>query len=365
MNAPAMQADEALAPATGPRGDSLAERLLVIDPATGRLSDRRIADLPELLREDDLLVLNDAATLPASLRATGPEGEPMELRLAHARDDGAWDVALFGDGDWRTLTEHRPAPPAVGVGEALLLGDDLRALVEAVSPVSPRLVTVRFSLSGDAFWRRLYQLGRPVQYAHLHGELALWDVQTPVASRPWAMEMPSAARPLSWALLERVRSRGVALATVTHAAGLSSIGDAALDAALPWPERSEVPQATVDAVGRCRARGGRVVAVGTSVVRALEGRAERSTGASLLEAGSAVTDLAIGEGFRPRVVDGVLSGMHEPGSSHFALLTAFADAALLHASLRLASSRGYLQHEFGDSALVLRVSHGMAPRISA
>ena len=356
MNAPAMAAyaDEVLAPATGPRGDALAERLLVIDPASGGLLDRRIADLPAVLREGDLLVLNDAATLPASLRASGPKGEPMELRLAHVHDDGAWDVALFGEGDWRTRTEHRPSPPAMGVGEALLLGEELRAVIGAVSPVSPRLVTVRFSLSGDAFWRRLYRLGRPVQYAHLQGELALWDVQTPFASRPWAMEMPSAGRPLSWALLERLQSRGVALATVTHAAGLSSIGDEALDARLPWPERSEVPQATVDAVEACRARGGRVVAVGTSVVRALEGRAERSTGAGLLEAGRAVTDLVLGEGFRPRVVDGVLTGMHEPGSSHFALLTAFADAALLHASLRFAARRGYLQHEFGDSALVLR-----------
>jgi len=355
VSAPTVQgyADEVLAPATGPRGDALAERLLVIDPARGALHDRRIADLPELLREGDLLVLNDAATLPASLRATGPSGEPMELRLAHAHDDGAWDVALFGDGDWRTRTERRPPPPPLRVGESLRLDDGSLALVEAVSPVSPRLVTVRFPVAGDAFWRLLYALGRPVQYAHLQGELALWDVQTPFASRPWAMEMPSAGRPLSWALLERLRSRGVALATVTHAAGLSSIGDEALDARLPWPERSEVPQATVDAVGRCRARGGRVVAVGTSVVRALEGRASRSTGRGLLEAGRGVTDLVLGEGFRPRVVDGVLTGMHEPGTSHFALLTAFADAEMLHASLRFASGRGYLQHEFGDSALVL------------
>jgi S-adenosylmethionine:tRNA ribosyltransferase-isomerase len=339
VNAPAMQADELLAPATGRRGDALAERLMVIDPSTGGLSDRRIADLPELLREGDLLVLNDAATLPASLRAIGPMGEPMELRLAHARDDGAWDVALFGDGDWRTRTEHRPAPPAVRVGEALLLGDDLRALVESVSPVSPRLVTVRFSLAGDAFWRRLYQLGRPVQYAHLQGELALWDVQTPVASRPWAMEMPSAARPLSWALLEAGR------AVARRRAG---DGDPRRGAVVDRATRRSTRGCRGPSGRRCRrrrwtpsggagARGGRVVAVGTSVVRALEGAPRGcESGGAALAAGTAVTDLVLGEGFTPRVVDGVLTGMHEPGSSHFALLTAFASAALLR---RLAALR--------------------------
>jgi S-adenosylmethionine:tRNA ribosyltransferase-isomerase len=342
--------DEVLAAATAPRGDALAERLLHIDPAAGTLADRRVGDLPAMLRAGDLVVLNDAATLPGSLRGRGPRGGSVELRLAHAHDDGAWDVALFGEGDWRTRTEHRAPPPALAVGDTVALGDDLAAAVVAVSPWSPRLVTVRFSHAGDAFWQRLYRLGRPVQYAHLDAALALWDVQTPIASRPWAMEMPSAGRPLTWALLEALRARGVALATVTHAAGLSSTGDEALDARLPWPERSDIPAATVDAVAQCRARGGRVVAAGTSVVRALEGRALGGT----LSAGAAVTDLVVGEGFAPRVVDGVLTGMHEPGTSHFALLAAFAPPGLLLESLRYAAARAYRQHEFGDSALVLR-----------
>lgn len=356
MNAAALPAFHGveLEAADAPRADPLAERLLVIDPATGGLRDRRIADLPELLRAGDLLVLNDAATLPASLRGSGPAGEPMELRLAHRHDDGSWDVVLFGDGDWRTRTEHRPPPPRLRAGDVVRVGDELGARVVAVSARSPRLVTVRFSHDGDALWQRLYRLGRPVQYAHLREALALWDVQTPVASRPWAMEMPSAGRPLTWALLEAIAARGAGLARVTHAAGLSSTGDEALDASLPWPERWEVSSETVAAVAACRARGGRVIAVGTSVVRALESSAACATGAALLAAGTAVTDLVLGEGYAPRVVDGVLTGMHERGSSHHALLTAFAEGALLDAALRFARGRGYVQHEFGDSALVLR-----------
>ncbi len=343
--------DEVLAAATGVRGDVLAEKLLVIDPSSEALEDARIADLPRFLRAGDLLVVNDAATLPASLSAKGPAGEAMELRLAHHHDDGAWDVVLFGDGDWRTRTEHRAPPPVLSPGEVLTCAGDLRAVVEARSDRSARLVTVRFSHEGDAFWRRLYAIGRPVQYAHLRDELALWDVQTPFASRPWSLEMPSAGRPLSWALVQALRESGVELAAITHAAGLSSTGDEVLDAAMPWPERSDIPQATVDAVARCRARRGRVIAVGTSVVRALEGRADASQG--VLSAGTAMTALVLGEGTTPRVVDGIFTGMHEPGTSHFALLTAFASAPLLHASLRFAAGRGYLQHEFGDSALVL------------
>lgn len=344
-----LRGDETLAAATAPRGDALAERLLVIDPSSEAVEHARVADLPRYLRAGDLLVVNDAATLPASIAATGPRGEAMELRLAHAREDGTWDAVLFGAGDWRTRTEHRPYPPPLRPSDVIHCGGGLRAVVEALSPLSPRLVTVRFSCEGDELWRRLYRAGRPVQYAHLCDDLALCDVQTPFASRPWAMEMPSAGRPLGWALVAALREAGVALAAVTHEAGLSSTGDDALDAALPWPERSDVPQATVDAVTVCRAAGGRVVAVGTSVVRALEGRAVRGE----LTAGTAVTDLVLGEGSTLRAVDGVFTGMHEPGTSHFALLTAFAGAALLHAALRSAAGHGYLQHEFGDSALVL------------
>jgi S-adenosylmethionine:tRNA ribosyltransferase-isomerase len=324
-------------------------RLLHVDPRRGTLTDTRIDSLPELLRPGDLLVVNDAATLPASLHGTA-RGEPIELRLAGEEHDGSWRAVAFGAGDWRTPTESRPAPPALARGEALHLGPGLRAQVVERSDLFPRLLRIRFQASADRFWSALYLHGRPVQYAYEPAPLSLVRVQTPYASRPWASEMPSAGRPLRLELLARLRARGIGLAWLTHAAGLSSTGDAALDAALPLPEQYDLPASTVSAVADARRRGGRVVAVGTTVVRALEGAA-RTEGD--LRPGAGLTDLRIGRGFVPRVVSGLLSGVHARDSSHFELLSAFLPGALELLYTLHAAAGGYRGHEFGDSTLVL------------
>jgi S-adenosylmethionine:tRNA ribosyltransferase-isomerase len=341
----------ALAPATAPRGTPERDRLLHLDPRTGHLLDAHVSDLPSFLEAGDLLVVNDAATLPASLRGFGPAGQPLELRLVGERDDGAWDAVLFGAGDWRTRTEDRPAPADVYAGARLTFGVALWAIVEGIDPATPRLLRVRFGQQGPAFWSALYRAGRPVQYSYLKEPLHLWDVQTTYASRPWAVELPSAGRPLVASVLAALSARGVRLATLTHAAGLSSTGDPGLDARLPLPERFEIPAATAEAVHGVTAAGGRVVAVGTTVVRALEGAAILDGGA--LRPGRGVTDLRIGAGFRPQVVHGVLSGLHQPGESHFDLLAAFAPEQALRRAVAHAETRGYLAHEFGDSMLVL------------
>jgi S-adenosylmethionine:tRNA ribosyltransferase-isomerase len=339
------------APARAPRGNPERDRLLHVDPRTARLHDAHVSDLPALLDPGDLLVVNDAATLPASLRGFGPAGQGLELRLVGEREDGAWDAVLFGAGDWRTRTEDRPAPAGVYAGARLNFGVALWAVVEKIDPDAPRLLRVRFGQRGPAFWSALYRAGRPVQYAYLQDPLHLWDVQTTYASRPWAAELPSAGRPLVGAVLTALRARGVRLALLTHAAGLSSTGDPALDARLPLPERFEIPAATVEAVHAATAAGRRVVAVGTTVVRALEGNVILHGGA--LRPGRGVTDLRIGAGFRPRVVHGLLSGVHQPGESHFEVMAAFAPEQTLRRAVAHAGERGYLGHEFGDSMLVL------------
>jgi S-adenosylmethionine:tRNA ribosyltransferase-isomerase len=315
-------------PARKPRP---AERLLFIH-ANG-FSDRRSSDLPSLLEEGDLLVVNDAATLPGSLRA-----DDLELRLVGERPDGSFRVVLFGAGDWRTPTEHRPAPRALSLGEELRIGN-LRARVE--QQVGPRLFDVRFDQSGSELWLSLYRLGKPVQYSHLEAPLQLWDVQTSYGGRPWSAEIPSAGRPLSFAILEALRRRGVAIATLTHACGLSATGDPELDAQLPLPERYDLPQSTVDAIAAAR----RVIAVGTSVVRALEGSQGR--------AGEGETDLIIDAHHELQIVDGLLTGLHDPMASHYRLLQAFAPFELLRAAYDHAEKIGYLGHEFGDACLIL------------
>ena len=164
--------------------------------------------------------------------------------------------------------------------------------------------------------------------------------------------MPSAGRPLRWELLLELRARGVKFARVTHASGLSATGDPALDAALPLPERFEVPAATAAAAAEARAVGGRIVAVGTSAARALEGAAAQHGGVLVESEGE--TDLLIGPGYRPCVVDGLLTGTHEPGSSHYQLLGAFADAQTLRRVDAALEANGYRTHEFGDSVLLFR-----------
>jgi len=351
-------------PATWPRDEPLAGRLLFLDPQSGEIQDLRMRELPRLLCSGDVLVVNDAATLPASLQATTSTGEHVEVRLAgRGPNGGEWTAALLGRGDWRTRTEERSAPPRLTASDLLHLGGDLTATVRRAWSVSPRLVDLTFDREGDALWQALYRHGRPVQYSHLKGPLALWHVQTVYGARPWAVESPSAGLPLNWELLGALRREGVALASLTHAAGLSSIGDSIVDALLPLPERFEIPETTVDAVERARREGGRVIAVGTSVVRALEGSAGAHGGRIRAEA--AVTDLRINAQYSLRIVDGLLTGLHEPGSSHFSLLTAFAPEEALLAATRHAEATGYLGHEFGDAMLIVgetRTARGIIPQ---
>jgi S-adenosylmethionine:tRNA ribosyltransferase-isomerase len=326
-------------------------RLLHVDPDTRRLVDRGIDELPSLLAHGDLLVVNDAATLPASLGGRMTDGADIELRLAGEQRNGSWRAVLFGSGDWRTPTEHRPAPPPVRLGDRILIAEDLGATVESVAAISPRLVEVRFDRTGDALWTALYRHGRPVQYAYEPEPVRLESMQTPYAARPWAAEMPSAGRPLRRELLAACRRRGVRIAFVTHAAGLSSTGDPALDAALPLPERYEIPIATVDAVRDTPTTGGRIIAVGTTVVRALEGCAADHDGE--IVAGEGVTALVLTPEYEPLIVDGLLSGVHAPDSSHFAMLGAFLSPSLLAAYARRVEDGGYRGHEHGDSTLIL------------
>jgi S-adenosylmethionine:tRNA ribosyltransferase-isomerase len=283
------------------------------------------------------------------LRGHDDHGRPVEARLLSDQGDGRFQAVLLGAGDWHQRTEDRAPPPLLAAGARLVFGTLGARLVER-SPISSRLVTLAFEASGAGLWTGIYASGRPVQYSYLAHELPLWAVQTTYAGRPWAFEMPSAGRPLSWEILLALRRRGIGWVALTHAAGLSATGDPALDAALPLAERFDIPASTAAAVLRTRQERGRVIAVGTTVVRALEGAVARR---GTLRAGSAETDLRITAGYRPRVVDGILTGVHGPDESHFALLQAFAPAATLEAAWMHADAAGFRSHELGDAMLVL------------
>jgi S-adenosylmethionine:tRNA ribosyltransferase-isomerase len=308
--------------------------------------------LVSLLRPGDLVVANDAATLPASLFGTHlPTGRSIEVRLAGR---GSLDRAqvscffavLFGTGDFRIRTEDRPSPPSVTAGDHLQLGP-LRATVERLQD-HPRLVLLRFEGSAPEIWAGFARHGKPIQYAHVSKPLALWDTWTPIAGNPVAFEAPSAGFALSWDTLGSMAEKGVQFATLTHSAGLSSTGDAELDARLPLDEPYRIPVSTAEAVTRAKARGTRIVAVGTTVVRALEHAAANGHVAS----GLGVATQRIGVTTRLRVVDAVLSGTHENGTSHYELLRAFVSARTLARMEQQLECHGYRTHEFGDSILV-------------
>lgn len=328
--------------ARSPRADKAQVKLLIVKQ--GALQDSLFDFLPDHLRPGDLLVVNDAATLPASLHGRDKDGNPLEVRLAAQLDDRSWQAITFGAGDWRTPTEARPSPPQLQQGAEIIFADDFRARVVREHALSGRLLDLAFSRAGDELWRSIYRHGKPVQYSYMSKALDLWSVQNIYGSRPWAVEMPSAGHALNWQTLRRLISKGVQIAALTHGAGLSATGDERLDRALPLAERFDIPPATAEAVRLTGQAGGHVIAVGTSVVRALESWARGMTGA---------TDLKIGPEHQLQVVDGLLTGTHDVSESHYQLLRAFLPADDLRGVSRHLDEQDYLTHEFGDACLIL------------
>lgn len=336
-------------------------RLLAVD-RRGRMHASARASWTDRLRPGDLVVANDAATLPASLHGTHlRSAQPLEVRLAGGsalapQAVGRFSALVLGRGDHRLRTEDRPAPPQLLPGDLLALGSGPAPLYATVESLlgHPRLAMLRLHGTPDAVWAGLARHGKPVQYAHLPQALALWDVWTPIAGAPVAFEPPSAGFALDWAALQAIRERGAGFVTLTHAAGLSSTGDPALDARLPFDEPYHLPGETVQAIAQARRQGGRVVAIGTTVVRALEHAAQRVAAGTTLPSGCGIATQRIGPHTRLQVVDVLLSGTHEPGTSHHALLRAFVDAATLGRLDSALEDGGYRTHEFGDSVWLER-----------
>ncbi len=325
-----------------------ARRLLVADG--DGIRERSRSELRHLFRSGDLVVANDATTLPASLRGRHEQtGDAIEVRLAGyvtGFDPQRFRAVVFGAGDHTTVTERRVPPPRLTAGDVLALGP-LTAVVESVE--DPRLVVVRFTGGRARIIAGLARHGRPIQYAHVPTPLDLWDVWTNVAGRPFAFEAPSAGFALDWGLLTAWLRRGIVVATLTHAAGISSTGDPELDRRLPLDEPYLIPQRTAESVRETKEDGGRVIAVGTTVVRALEAAA---IARGRVRAGEGMATGRIGESTRLRVVDVLVTGIHEPADSHFELLRAFADDDTLDEVHRTAVDRGFLTHEFGDSLVL-------------
>jgi S-adenosylmethionine:tRNA ribosyltransferase-isomerase len=324
-------------------------KLLVVD-TRGHIRHRARSEFIDLLRPGDVVIANDAATLPASLFGRhSASGRPIEVRLAGREslalnEIGQFSAIVFGAGDFRMCTENRPKPPTLNPGDQLELGP-LRATIERLLN-HQRFVSLRFEGPPREIWEGLVRHGRPIQYAHVPTPLALWDTWTPIAGPPVALEPPSAGFVLAWSVLVSMAARGIRFGTITHAAGISSTGDAELDARLPFDEPYRIPRSTALIIRHAQARCGRVIAIGTTVVRALE-HATALDGT--VRAGEAIAKQRISGSSRLRTVDAILSGTHEQGTSHYELLRAFTDDQTLSRMDEELNAHNYRTHEFGDS----------------
>jgi S-adenosylmethionine:tRNA ribosyltransferase-isomerase len=319
-------------------------RLLVAHRADGRLVHARFSELPDFLRAGDLLVLNTSATLAAALDAVGPRREALALHLSSpapaALDDDVWIVEL------RLRTRTASAPYAGGsAGDRVALPGGGAATLLARYREPSRLWVARLELPAplDGY---LAVHGKPIRYAYVERDWPLAAYQTVYATEPGSAEMPSAGRPLTAELLARLTARGVLLAPLVLHAGVSSLESHEP----PYPERYRVPAETARVVNAVRGWGGRVIAVGTTVVRALESVAHPD---GTVRAGEGWTGLVISPDRGVRAVDGLLTGWHEPQSSHLRMLEAIAGSELVDASYRAALAERYLWHEFGDAELIL------------
>ncbi len=315
-------------------------RLLVLPRFESPSIHTRFDALGDYLRPQDLLVINVSRTLPALLKARDENGKPVEVRLAQRRSEDQWDVLVL---EGRKHIGHQ--------GMKLDFGQGLSATLIAPRPDLPFLWQTQFYPCCMPLIDLIYKLGEPVRYSYVDQVLPLDIYQTVYAREPGSVEMPSAGRPLTWELLLKLRRMGVGLASLSLHTGLSSTRDDTLDASRPnFDEEYYVPEETARAVNRTHSKGGRVIAVGTTVVRALETAAQPD---GRVIAAQGWTHLRITAEHKLQAVDALLTGMHEPLSSHLDLLTAFVDAGRLQSAYAEAIRLGYLWLEFGDMNLII------------
>ena len=315
-----------------------------------RVWHQEVNHLIEHLSEGDLVVANRSATLPSSFRGKLQRtGAFVEVRLAafqgpDVSDLSHWLAFAFGEGDWRVPTEDRKLPPELVRGDRILFGSDLSAQV--LDCVKSRLLRIRFE--SPFLEQSLYRYGRPIQYSYLKEDLAVWDQQTLFSGPPISVEPPSASFPLTWELMLKLKRKGVVVASLLHGAGISSTGDAGLDALLPLAEWYSIPQTTSDAFLRAKARGSQVIALGTTVLRAMESAWDGTS----LRQGSRLTQLKVRPGDRIQTATGMVTGMHEIGTSHMNILDSFCSTKHIREAYEQAKAHRYLGHEYGDIALL-------------
>ncbi|MGF7233549.1 MAG: S-adenosylmethionine:tRNA ribosyltransferase-isomerase, partial [Frankia sp.] len=305
-----------------------------------RLRHGRFRDLGTYLRDGDLVVVNTSATLAAAVDGVRAGGRPVLVHFSTRLDaPGQWVVELR-DRERRRLGDGRPGESiALPGGAAVTLLDPYppagTAPTGTAPPAGTRLWRARVAVEGGAVERYLAEHGRPITYPYVPDRWPLADYQTVFAAEAGSAEMPSAGRPFTTELVTSLVTAGIAVAPITLHTGVSSLEPGET----PLAERFRVPPSTARLVASTRAAGGRVVAVGTTVTRALETVARPD---GTLTAGAGWTDVVLGPGRPARVVDGIVTGWHAPDASHLLLLEAVAGRDLVRVAYDEALAAGYL-----------------------
>jgi len=320
-------------------------RMLVSYRESGEIVPSSFIFLPRFLDPGDLLVINTSGTLPAAIDVVAADGTPLVVHLSTQLDEATWVV------EFRRITGHTTerwiGPPP---SERLELPGTAAMTLEAPYGNQGRLWTARLDL-GQRTLTWLAAHGRPIRYGYVNRKWPIEMYQNVYATEPGSAEMPSAGRPFTPEAITRLVAKGIGVAPLVLHTGVAS-----LEAdELPYPERVHIPESTAAQVNSAHRDGHRVIAVGTTVVRALEtsaldesGRSERTVGAY-----DGWTDLVVSPERGVRIVDGMITGWHEPASSHLMMLDAIAGRELLADSYRTALAQGYRWHEFGDIHLIL------------
>ena len=340
------------------RGLARDEVRLLVATATG-VSHARFRDLPDHLETGDVVVVNNSATLAAEVDGELVGRGPVVVHVATRLDEGTAVVELRSAPDAsRTVLDAAPDDTVALQGEAALrlLAPYPRA---GASPAGRGTRLWRAQVTGRRpLGQHLLRYGRPVAYGYLHRPYPLTDYQTVFSWHPGSAEMPSAARPFTPEIVTRLVARGVTVTAVTLHAGVSSqeAGEA------PQPEWFDVSATTAGTVNAARRAGHRVVAVGTTVTRALESAVDSSVPSGAVRAASGWTERVVSRDEPAQVVTGLVTGWHDPAASHLLLVEAVAGPELTQRAYDEASRAGYLWHEFGDSALLLPGLAGAAER---
>ena len=321
-------------------------RLMVSYRSNASLDHRHFRELAEILEPGDVLVVNVSATVPAALRGRIGKSDAL-VHLSAPDGPNDWVVELRRpDASWRSSGPWLDASPGAvvdlpGHARAVLV----RAAREGPAKGDVRLWKARLELACPLD-QYLADHGRPIRYGYVSREYPIAAYQTVFAEEAGSAEMPSAARPFTAELVTRLVSRGIGVTPVLLHTGVSS--QEAHEA--PMAERFVVPATTAARINATRRLGGRVIAVGTTVVRALETVVNLD---GLVLPGTGWTTLVVGPDHPVASVDGLITGWHEPHASHLAMIEAVAGRELLGMSYGAALEEGYLWHEFGDSQLIL------------